>query len=446
MEVTMKDLLNDKTNLSKKIKTMLQLGYWPGFVVGMYPSQFSYEPIQVDFNSWSNVKEINLYFHIPFCKWKCSYCTFFMTLNHDDEFAKKYVEKVIEEFNFINQFFKEPVTIKSICFGGGTPNSIPVDLYQDIFDALKKGNVIFDKDLEPSMELSPEIITEDYIKRLSEIGIRRVSLGVQSLKEELRNSINRDENLNIYDITNILRKYNMNINFDIIYGLKGQTEETFMETLEELVKLQPETFSTYPLAGPQNSMFKKHPDLFTTKEKYELFEVFHDFLSNNGYDCESHVKFIRQNQHSTHQQKIYEYQGTPTLGLGCGARSYNEEYHYTTPYTKSGVVARKFIDEYVEQPYGDLNKFGVKMTVEENKRRTIVYAFFMGVLDKEGYFNKYGTNVYEEFKVEFDALAENNLVIIDEKQISLTKKGRVYTDLVGSIFWSNEVNALFKSI
>lgn len=425
---------------------MLQVGYWPGFVVGMYPSQFAYEPLQVDFSSWGKVDEVNMYYHIPFCKWKCSYCTFFMTLNHDDEFAKKYIDKVNEEFNFINQHFTKPVNIKSICFGGGTPNSIPVDLYESVFETLRNGNVTFDKDLEPSMELSPEIITEDYIKRLSEIGIRRVSLGVQSLKEELRNSINREANLNIYDITDILRKYNMNINFDIMYGLKGQTVENFMETLEELVKLGPETFSTYPLAGPQNSMFKKHPDLFTTKEKYELFEIFHDYLTSNGYDCESHVKFIKQNQHSTHQQKIYEYQGTPTLGIGCGARSYNDDYHYTTPYTKSGVVARKFIDDYVNNPYGDLNKFGFKMDVDENKRRTIVYAFFMGTLDKKTYFEKYGTDAFKDFQVEFEALEENGLITIDEKAISLTKQGRIYTDLVGSIFWSDRVNELFAPI
>lgn len=439
--------LETKINaLSKKINKMIQTGFWHGFVVGMYPSQFAYKPIKVDFNSWRKVREVNLYYHIPFCKWKCSYCTFFMTLNHDDELSAKYIDKVNEHFNFINSYFEEPMIVKSICFGGGTPNSIPVDLYEKIFDTLRNGNVIFHKDLEPSMEISPEIIDEQYIKRLGEIGIKRVSLGIQSLKEELRNSINRKENLNIYDIVDILRKYNMNINFDVMYGLEGQTEETFMDTLKELVKLAPETFSIYPLAGSKSSMFKKKDTLMTTKEKYQLFDVFYDYLTNNGYDCESHVKFIKKNQHSTHQQKIYEYQGTPTLGLGCGARSYNEQVHYTTAYTKNGLIARKFIDEYIEKDYKDLQLYGFEMNGDENKRRTMIYAFFMGKLDRKIYFDKYGTDALQDFPVELGALLQNDLIEIKDNEISLTRKGRKYTDLVGSIFWSERVESMYSPI
>lgn len=432
--------------LSKQISKMIQTGFWPGFVVGMYPSQFAYRPIKVDFNCWRKVREVNLYYHIPFCKWKCPYCTFFMTVHYDDEVAARYIDKVNEQFNFINSYFEEPMVVKSICFGGGTPNSIHVNLYEKIFDTLRKANVIFHEDLEPSMEVSPEILDEPYIKRLAEIGIKRLSLGVQSLDKDLRKSINRKENLNIYDIVDILRKYNLNINFDVMYGLEGQTAESFMDTLKELVKLTPETFSLYPLAGSKTSMFKKKDSLMTTKERYQLFDVFYDHLTSNGYECESHVKFKKKNQHSTHQQKIYEYQGTPTLGLGCGARSYNEHVHYTTEYTKNSLTARKYIDEYIEKDYKDLQFCGFEMNEDENKRRTVIYAFFMGKLDPKIYFDKYGTDIWQDFHVELNALLQNDLIEIKDNEVYLTRKGRKYTDLVGFIFWSEDVASMYAPI
>lgn len=432
-------------SLSKKIKRMIQVGYWPGFIVGMYPSQFSYKAIEIDINKiWKKTKELNIYYHIPFCKSKCPYCTFFSIVKNDNDYYRKYVNKLNQQFNLYNNCFEEKVNIKSICFGGGTPNILPISEYYKIFDNLARGNTTFDKDLEPSMEISPEIITNEYIKGLKEVGIKRLSLGVQSLKKDLRKSINRDKELNILNIIDDIRNNDMNMNIDLINGLQGQNPEIFMETLIEIVKFAPETISIYPLSGEQNSLFKKAENLMTTKDKYQLFDVFYDYLLSHGYRCESHVKFVKLNQDSTHQQKIYEYNGVETLGLGCGARSYNNYTHYALPYTTESCMARKSIDEYIEKDFNDYVWNGFKMNTEENKRRFIIYGFFLGELNLMAYKEKYKSSLLEEFKYELEALADNDLIIIENNKIYLTKKGRKYTDLVGTVFWSNDINKQFR--
>jgi len=86
------------------------------------------------------------------------------------------------------------------------------------------------------------------------------------------------------------------------------------------------------------------------------------------------------------------------------------------------------------------------MNEDENKRRTMIYAFFMGKLDRKIYFDKYGTDALQDFPVELGALLQNDLIEIKDNEISLTRKGRKYTDLVGSIFWSERVESMYSPI
>ena len=436
--------MNSKALILKK---QIQLGFWPGITVGMYPSQFAYKPIEVDLPSlWKNTEEVNLYYHIPFCKWKCTYCTFFAIPKAENDVMQAYIKKLNEQVRLYNGFLSKRMKVKSICFGGGTPNVLALSQVEDIFNTLQRENVSFDNNLEPSMEVSPELLTYDYLSGLRQIGIKRVSLGLQSLKSEIREAINRDKNLDIHKIFEMLRANDLNVNIDVINGIPGQKADDFMATLSEVVSYKPETISIYPLSGRDNSLFKKSSGLMTTKEKYVLFDTFYDFLISNGYRCESHVKFVRSDTTSTHQQKIYEYTGTETLGLGCGARSYNEQAHYSITSSEFSYLERaKAINAFIEKPFDDFLWAGMHMSEEENKRRFIIYAFFLGSFSPDSYFNKFQTHATEEFSDEFDALKQNDLISKEGDQFYLTKKGRKYTDLVGTMFWSKNINALFAN-
>lgn len=430
-------------HLSRLLKKQIQVGHWPGFIVGMYPSQYAYEPISVDFDqAWRQEKDVNLYYHIPFCKWNCTFCTFFKVVKNDRDYFERYIDKVNEQLMFYSDRFGQTVNVKSICFGGGTPNAIPIRLYGSVFETLRQANLTFDRDLEPSMEISPETITEEDISMLAELGVKRLSMGVQSLREELRRSVGRAKNLNVINVIDAVRKYNLNMNIDLINGLKGQDGETFMETLERVVDIAPETISIYLLSGANTSLFKQQPGLMTTREKYELFEQYYDFLLDRGYRCESHVKFVREGTTSTHQQKIYEYQGIATLGLGCGARSYNSQVHYSLPWVSTGSHA--LIDDYINLDFKDLPWTGFYMNEAENKRRFIIYSFFVGELSMRIYRERFGSEFSADFAQELEALDDNQLIFSSGDLVKLTPKGVRYTDLIGTLFWSKDIWALFN--
>lgn len=422
------------------------MGFWPGFTMAMYPSQFAYKKIDINLTKiWRNTSEVNLYYHIPFCKSKCPYCGFFSITQNDGEYMMKYIEKLNKQALYYDQMFNNKVNIKSICFGGGTPNHAPIKAYYEIFDTLSKMNVSFDQNLEPSMEISPEIINEDYIRQLHQIGIKRLSLGVQSLDINLRNTINRLNNYDLFQLVDLMRKYDMNINIDVINGLAGQTPGMFMSTLEALLTFMPETISIYPLAGNNSSMFNKGKNIMTNKEKYILFDRFYQYLIDNGYDCESHVKFIKSNQTSTHQQKIYEYEGIETLGIGCAARSYNQYIHYSMESTFNTCAAYGLLQSYMDKPFEEYEWFGVAMDESELKSRFAIYSFLLDRLDTDKYFDQFKSCFADDFKEAIEVVTENGLVErTKDNKYTLTRKGRTYADLVCMQFWSENVKKLYK--
>ncbi len=423
------------------LKKQISSGYWPGFTMAMYPNQFAYKKMHVNLREiWKDCKEVNLYFHIPFCKSICPFCGFFTVAKPKDEYIKKYIDKLCNQIRFYSDTFEQKVLIKSICFGGGTPNAIDVESYQQIFDTLRECNFEFDKDLEPSMEVSPELLEENYVKRLYEIGIRRLSLGVQTLDFNLRNKIHRLNNYNYYELLNMIRKNGMNINIDIMYGLANQTIDMVVDTLEKLLEIMPETISLYPLAGKGNSILNKE----TSISKYDYFRACRKLLENNNYYCESNIKFVKKNQKSTHQQKIYEYQGVPTMGLGCAARSYNYYVHYSVEQSFDSKNRMKMLDDYIEKDFEDFEWFGVTIDELERKSRYGVYGFFMGTVDLDKYNKLFNSDFEEDFKDALDALYFNNLIIKEGNTIKLNYEGRVYTDLVCTRFWSSKNKELYE--
>lgn len=429
--------------LSKLLNKQIQFGYWPGFTMAMYPGQFSYRVTdKIDFNVWNDSKEINLYFHIPFCKSKCPFCGFFSIANNDIEFMEKYMERLCEQLEFYIKFLPNKTIIKSVCFGGGTPNHIPVKLYEKLFSILENEKFIKDKELEISMEIAPELLTEDYLKKLHELGIKRLSLGVQSLDLDLRDNINRKNNYNLTDLFKVIKKYNFNVNFDVINGLPNQTKVNFMDTLEKIIHLGPESISIYPLAGKDSSMFGKNKNIMTNKDKYKLFTVYYNYLINNGYYCESNIKFVKCGQTSTHQQKICEYKGIETLGIGCGARSYNNHIHYSLEPEFNTKKKTELLYNYMNIPFKNQTWYAVVINEEELKIRYIIYNFLLGILKKNDYKKKFNKDILNEFPTEIEALLENNLIEEINNEYKMTEKGITYTDLVCSLFWSKNITNL----
>lgn len=262
-----------------------------------------------------------IYIHIPFCHGKCFYCDFFSTPTRSDH--KKYVEALEREFaSRRNEIVMPPSTIY---LGGGTPSILPPSLLQRIFDFLP-----LEKAEEITIEVNPEDVTESFAEFLSASPVNRVSMGVQSMNDtELKSIGRRHTAADTVRAIRLLRQAGINnLSLDLIFGLPGQTCESWLNSLEKTLTLQPEHLSAYSL------MYEPGTRLWAMRQAGKIAEISDEeseamYFSLCRATAEAGMlhyeisNFCRPGFHSLHNSSYWDL--TPYLGLGTSAHSFDGE-------------------------------------------------------------------------------------------------------------------------
>lgn len=202
------------------------------------------------------MKELGIYIHIPFCKKKCSYCDFISHSNKNN-LIEKYINalktEIIQNFQNIRDY-----EISTIYIGGGTPSYINSKYIVEILNVIKKKYNIKQK-VEVTIEVNPGTVNEEKLQDYANIGINRLSIGLQTTNDKLLKVIGR-----IHQFEDFLKTYNLarklkfeNINIDLMIGLPMQTVRHVNEDLEKILKLNPEHISVYSLIVETNTKIEK---------------------------------------------------------------------------------------------------------------------------------------------------------------------------------------------
>jgi oxygen-independent coproporphyrinogen-3 oxidase len=435
------------------LKHQIKNGDWTGYVT-YYPHKRAYRSLQ-NLNMqlvWSEVKELSLYVHIPFCDKKCTYCNLFSTVLKQQEkqiIYASYVQKVLEEIDYYKSFIPSSTKIMSLYFGGGTPSVLEIEYINSIITKLKQTFPNWDENIEVCMECSPDQLTYDYLKNLKRIGIDRISVGVQSMVEKELKTINRStDTQKITDIRTFAKDLNLNINYDLIYGLPHQTKQSFFYSLNKIISLSPESICTYPLAVRPHTKINKTPSqlIFTNKQKYAVFKQIRKKLEQNGYTCETIVRFTKS-QNSTCQMEKYEYEGVPTLGFGAGARSYAPSVNYAVTYKVQDKLVKTIIEEYLNTLPKNRSFDGYVYNEQDHKIKYIMLNLIGEDANENVFKQKFNTTIKATFAHQIFTLTKLKLIAFNKKTriYKLTKKGMQYCDLVANIFVSDEVQHLYNS-
>ena len=258
-----------------------------------------------------------IYLHIPFCTKKCDYCDFCTFINMNKEY-EKYCTALIEE---IKLYPKENL-YDTIYFGGGTPSLLPVNLISDIMVNLK-----YKKDSEITLELNPNDITRENLKSLKEIGINRLSIGIQSFQDHILKFIGRDHTGN--DAIKIFKESREvgfeNISVDVMFGIPNQNLDDLKKDLELIKELSPENISIYSLIWEEGTLFWSKLQkgiLFEMDQDLEadMFEYIIDFLTDLGYIHYEISNFSKENMYGKHNIKYWE--NKEFIGVGLSASEY----------------------------------------------------------------------------------------------------------------------------
>lgn len=372
--------------------------------------------------------EIGIYVHIPFCKKKCNYCDF---ISYCDKgmLISDYIESVIKEIESQNIQSK----ITTVYIGGGTPSYIDSKYIIKILEKIKEKNI--SEDAEITIEVNPGTVTEKKLKDYINCGINRLSIGLQSTKDEILKEIGR-----IHEYADFLNTYNMakkigfnNMNVDLMIGLPNQKIIDIKESLEKILELNPNHISVYSLILEEGtSLFKKVEDGVLKIPDEELERNMYWYVKNtlelNGYKHYEISNFAKEGYESKHNLNCWNQK--EYIGIGCAAHSYKNITRYSNT---------ENIEEYINNIHKkcfEKNRIIHEVQTEEDARKEFM---LLGLRKVDGvkineFKNKFGDNPIYLYRNQLDKLSKENLIIVDNDNIRLSNRGIDLANLVWEEF------------
>lgn len=263
-----------------------------------------------------------LYVHIPFCKSRCDYCDFYSTTLGVAAMGR-YVDALLAEARL--RGVEIGARLSTLYLGGGTPSLLPPEQLRRLVDGLRR---LFDISGEATIEVNPDDVSPAMARAWRAAGFNRVSMGVQSMvDDELRAVGRRHSSQQVCRAVDVLREAGFdNLSLDVIYGLPGQTLDTLRVTLDALLRLQPEHLSAYCLSyEPGTRLWNRRQTGEVTEADEELCEAMYggivSRLRQQGYEHYEISNFALPGRQARHNSAYWD--GSPYLGLGAGAHSYD---------------------------------------------------------------------------------------------------------------------------
>ena len=373
-------------------------------------------------------KKIGIYVHIPFCKQKCYYCDFISFCNKSD-LIEDYIKALKKEIE--SQKIKEE--INTIYIGGGTPSYLESKYIVEIMNEIKKKNVL--KEAEITIEVNPGTVTEEKLKHYKKSGINRLSIGLQTSKDELLKEIGRIHNFEQFlETFNLARKVGFkNINIDLMIGLPNQKIKDIKETLQQILELQPEHISVYSLIVEENTPIAKKIDigeLNLPDEELErnMYWYVKSTLELNGYVHYEISNFSKKGYESKHNTNCWNQ--NEYIGFGVAAHSYINYIRYSKI---------ENIEKYIENV--NSGNFENNININEIQSDEDIRNEFMllGLRKIDGikisdFKNKFGDNPIYLYRNILQKLYDEDLIKIDNDSIKLTNKGLDLANLVWEEF------------
>ena len=438
-------------NKVSQLRSQIQRGYENGRLghfTYTYPSHKVYETISSAFDIqkiWDENPDshVNLYFHIPFCRQRCTFCNLHMIKSkRENPLIDRYVtalDKEIELYIPILQNYR----VDTIYFGGGTPSMLSPKQFKRVCQSISKLTDIQSVQ-EFTVEVAPDAATEDYLESLYKCGVTRISFGVQSVNQlELKKYGRSHTQEKVQSLIETTKRIGFETtNIDLIYGLTEQTVDGWRTMLQELLLHSPECISLYPLnikplTGLDRLAQKGHPVALDRHTMYQMYEAAVEILKNDGYEQDTRIRFLKTTRRYLH--KTYTTSGGYVKGFGTAAQSYTEDWHYRPAYSykQTSEDIRLYLDD-VESGRFPV-RFAYYLNEDEKRRRHIALNVRHKVFPVEYTIKKYGDRPENLFPEEFVALQEEGLLVSKEDRTELTLKGLKYCNLVSTIFFSEEV-------
>ncbi|MCU0287094.1 MAG: coproporphyrinogen III oxidase family protein, partial [Acidobacteria bacterium] len=366
---------------------------------------------------------VNIYIHVPFCAQKCAYCYYKTEQYRDPRQLEEFVRALCHEIRLAAQrfHFKER-PVHAIYIGGGTPSLLKEKLLQEIVDCLRENFTI--EGPEFSIEAEPRTITESKLKAYQDLGITRISLGIQSFDDEIIGMSGRKHSAEkalqaIQMIKNTSE--DLVINIDLLSGLAGETDDTWLKTIDTAIKTGVHNITIYRMEAYLNTEFfnrgvrKKQIELPTEEQELHLMELALEKLAASPYKPWSFFTFTLNGEFKHH------YAGNLWKGEDCCAFG-PSAFGLLGPYNYQNTLN---LDTYLESLKEDKLPIarGYKLTAKDTMIKDLLLGMKLYKLDRNYFKEKHGIDFCRVIPDTVAELSAGGYIEVDDHVVTLAAKG-----------------------
>lgn len=373
---------------------------------------------------------LGIYVHIPFCQKKCDYCYYLSYVGESSGAVNKYLDTIARELKlYASQPALRTRRVSFVYFGGGTPSTLSSAQLDQLNDSLRSV-LDWGQIEEITFECAPRSVRPEFLKTLREIGVTRISMGVQSFDNALL-KLNGRMHLaeDVERAYKLLRNAGFEyVNIDLMAGLIGETPESWRTTVSRALELSPESVTIYQTEIPHNTQLYRDlksgalpagPVSWETKRNRLLYGF--SELERGGYTIVSAYNAVKDPEIHRFRYQDYLWRGADMLGLGVASFGYFGGVHFQNEVTlknyEAAVLAGKIP---VKRAY--------RLRDWEQLVREFVLQLKLGEVRTNYFQTKFGADICQTFAAQLDVLSEKGFLVVNRDAIRLTRAGLLRVD------------------
>ena len=383
---------------------------------------------------------LGLYLHIPFCRKRCKFCYFRVYTDKRADEIETYMAALSTEIELVSQLpcmGERP--FRFVYFGGGTPSFLSPKQLKRLVDRLR-ANISWDLAEEVTFECEPGTLSEVKVQTLKEIGVTRLSLGVENFDDKILEANGR-----AHESPEVFRAWEWieaagfpNVNIDLIAGMVGETWDNWKDCVRRTIDMSPESVTIYQMELPFNTTYSK--DILDQKIEspvadWDTKRAWVDYafneLAEHGYEVSSAYTMIKDPKKVSFSYRDNLWQGSDLLATGVASFGHISGVHYQNHPDWPGYVGS------LEERRLPLNR-GLKITPHQALVREMILLLKKGYLDKSYFQQKFNVDIVQEWTDAWQQFAMDELLKITDAGIELTRKGLLQVDGLLPAFFEPE--------
>lgn len=374
---------------------------------------------------------LSLYIHVPYCKFVCEMCPFTHEIIKEEEFDR-YVRNLLEEIRLYSKHrICKSTNVSSIYFGGGTASMLRSEQVKEIIQVIRKEYHILEN-CEICLECHPNTVTKEYLARIKEAGVTRVSFGIQSFQQKNLKVLKlwQKEARNKEIIRTAMSIGFHTVAMDLMYNFPDETLEDLQQDLEYAVGVGVQGLSVYALDPEVRKLSSVKERQEKMQMEKRMFYQIREYLEKNGYLQTAQPDYALQGHEN---RQIIDLWGAPQkYNLGFGAGAFSENFN--------GCTWANIHDpqKYMECMENGLVPIlmGKKWSIDDAMARYMALGVRMLNVPVKPFEEQFGLKIEDIFKYELQRLVDMDYVTTGNKEIQITEKGRFYIDNISKTFFN----------